>query len=123
MLPKQTLVAVPWCVQHYDPTNWSEPAVFRPERHMAGTEELKGKNLSPVRERFAHSPFSWGPHKCSGYPLAMVEIPVALAVVFQMYDMELLDPLPGHDWRAAFGVVGPDERPTRVRFSRRAVRK
>eukprot|EP01065_Artemidia_motanka_P029909 TRINITY_DN35973_c0_g1_i1.p1 TRINITY_DN35973_c0_g1~~TRINITY_DN35973_c0_g1_i1.p1 ORF type:complete len:493 (+),score=188.47 TRINITY_DN35973_c0_g1_i1:58-1479(+) len=121
--PRGTLVAVPWCVQHYDTKNWSEPHAFKPERYMPGTEELKGKGLSPVRERFAHSPFSWGPHKCSGYPLAMIEIPVALAVVFQMYDMELLDPLPGNDWKAAFGVVGPDEKPTRVRFTRRPTRQ
>jgi len=113
------LIAVPWAVQHYDETNWDEPFAFRPDRHMPGTEELKTKNLSAVRERFALSPFSWGPHKCSGYPLAMVEIPVALALVFQMYDMELLDDLPGTDWQSAFGVVGPDGQPTRVKFTRR----
>lgn len=49
----------------------------------------------------------------------MVEIPVALALVFQMYDMELIDGLPGPDWQAAFGVVGPDTQPTRVKFTRR----
>lgn len=114
-----TTCAVPWSVQHYDERMWASPHEFRPERHMPGTQELKGKGLSPVRERFALSPFSWGPHKCSGYPLAMIEIPVALAVVFQMYDMELLDGLPGHDWKAAFGVVGPDSQPTRVKFTRR----
>jgi len=118
-LAKGTLLAVPWAVQHYDEELWSDPHTFRPERHMPGQEELKSKNLSAVRERFALSPFSWGAHKCSGYPLAMVEIPVALAVVFQMYDMELLDPLPGQDMKAAFGVVGPDTQPTRVRFTRR----
>lgn len=114
-----TLIAVPWAVQHYDETLWADPFTFRPDRHMPGAEELKTKKLSAVRERFALSPFSWGPHKCSGYPLAMVEIPVALALVFQLYDMELLDDLPGPDWQAAFGVVGPDAQPTRVRFTRR----
>lgn len=118
-LAKGTLVAVPWCVQHYNEANWSNAENFHPERFMPGQEEIKRRGLSAVRERFAHSPFSWGPHKCSGYPLAMVEIPVALAVVFQLYDMELVDPLPGYDWRAAFGVVGPDEKPCRVRFTRR----
>lgn len=119
LLSKGTTVAVPWCVQHYDENIWSQPYEFRPERHLPGMEEQKGKGLSAVRERMALSPFSWGPHKCSGYPLAMVEIPAALAVVFQAYDMELLDDLPGHDWKTAFGVVGPDTQPTRVRMRRR----
>jgi hypothetical protein len=114
-----SLIAVPWAVQHYDDSIWSEPLKFNPDRHMPGTEELKRKQLSAVRERFALSPFSWGPHKCSGYPLAMVEIPVALAVAFQMYNMELIDDLPGSDWKSAFGVVGPDSQPTRIRFTRR----
>merc|ERR1712048_252216 len=114
-----TLIAVPWCVQHFDDEIWSNPSEFSPDRHMPQTDELKLKNLSAVKARFALSPFSWGPHKCSGYPLAMVEIPVALALVFQMYDMELLDALPGSDWQSAFGVVGPDSQPTRVKFTRR----
>lgn len=113
------LVAVPWAVQHYDENMWTKPFEFRPDRHMPGTEELKTKGLSAVRERFALSPFSWGPHKCSGYPLAMSEIPVAMAVAFDMYDMELLDPLPGPDWKAAFGVVGPDSQPTRIKYTLR----
>lgn len=117
------LIAVPWAVQHYDENMWANPFEFRPDRHMPGMEELRAKKLSPVRERFALSPFSWGPHKCSGYPLAMVEIPVALAIAFQLYDMELLDSLPGSDWQAAFGVVGPDSQPARVKFTRRQVRR
>lgn len=118
-LKKNMLVAIPWCVQHYDEELWSQPHVFRPERHMPETDELKTRNLPTVRERFALSPFSWGSHKCSGSSLAMVEIPVAMAVVFQMFDMEILDPLPGHDWKSAFGVVGPDSAPVRVRLTRR----
>jgi cytochrome P450 len=114
-----TLIGVFWAVQHFDEEMWTKPFEFRPDRHLPGKEELKAKNLSAVRERFALSPFSWGPHKCSGYPLAMVEIPVALAITFQLYDMELLDSLPGPDWKAAFGVVGPDSQPTRVKYTLR----
>ena len=58
-------------------------------------------------------------HKCSGYPLAILEIPVVMALVFREYDMELLDDLPGMDYRQAFGVVSPDEKPVRVRYTRR----
>ena len=53
------------------------------------------------------------------YGLAMLEIPVIMALVFRRYDMELLDPLPGMNYKEAFGVVSPDSKPVRVRYQRR----
>jgi len=49
----------------------------------------------------------------------MLEIPVVMAMVFRRYDMTLLDPLPGMNFKEAFGVVGPDEKPVRVQYKRR----
>jgi sterol 14-demethylase len=62
-------------------------------------------------------------HKCSGYPLAILEIPVVLALVMREYEMELLDPLPPMDYQQAFGVVSPDASPIRVKYNRRNVHK
>ena len=53
------------------------------------------------------------------YSLAMVEIPVVLALTLREYDLKLLDPLPGMDYRSSFGVVGPTEGPVRVQYKRR----
>jgi hypothetical protein len=49
----------------------------------------------------------------------MVEIPVVLALTLREYDLKLLDPLPGMDYRSSFGVVGPTEGPVRVQYKRR----
>ena len=79
-----------------------------------------GKRDGRGRHRYDWAPFSAGFHKCSGYPLAMLEIPVVIALMFLEYDMELLDDLPGMDYKQAFGVVGPTDKPVRVRYKRRA---
>ena len=88
------------------------------------TKKDRGKNSIKARQRqqqqqrkgmrYAWAPFSAGMHKCAGYSLAMLEIPVILALVLREYDMDLLDPIPQMDFRSAFGVVGPDDTPVRV---------
>eukprot|EP00658_Telonema_sp_P-2_P033287 TRINITY_DN24462_c0_g2_i2.p1 TRINITY_DN24462_c0_g2~~TRINITY_DN24462_c0_g2_i2.p1 ORF type:complete len:460 (+),score=109.29 TRINITY_DN24462_c0_g2_i2:147-1526(+) len=113
-LVKGQLVSVVWSLQHLDPANFVDPSAFRPTRWLPkGQEENAGKPMS-------WAPFSHGIHKCSGFPLAMLEIPLVLALFLKKFDMELLDPLPGMDFKSAFGVVGPDEQPVRVRYKRRA---
>jgi len=111
-LKKGQLVSVIWSMQHLDPHNFSDPEVFRPTRFLSGKEENRGNKMS-------WAPFSHGVHKCSGYPLAMMEIPVVLALFLKRYDMELLDSLPGMVYQSAFGVVGPDTRPARVHYKLR----
>ena len=77
-----------------------------------GKEENRGKD-------YAFAPFSAGVHKCSGYSLAMLEIPLVMAYMFREYDMEVADPLPGMDWSSSFGVVGADSTPVRIRYRKR----
>lgn len=115
-LPKNMLVGLHFCMRHHDPEVYEDPETFRPERFMPHTG-----SLSPVVDGkpYAWTPFSAGRHKCSGYPLAMLEIPVVMALMFRHYDMELIDPLPGFDFQQAFGVIGPDSKPARIRYKRR----
>jgi len=113
---KGDLVGLHFAMRHLDDRVHDQPEVFRPERFL-GT----GAGLSPTinGHEYAFAPFSAGRHKCAGYGLAMLEIPVVMALVFRKYDMTLIDPLPGMNFKEAFGVVGPDDKPARVKYVRR----
>jgi cytochrome P450 len=113
---KGDLIGLHFAMRHMDPSVHDKPEEFRPERFL-GT----GAGLSPTinGQQYAFAPFSAGRHKCAGYGLAMLEIPVVLAVCLSRYNMELLDPLPGMNFLEAFGVVGPDSKPCRIKYQRR----
>merc|ERR1719171_1608721 len=113
------LVGLHFCMRHLDGEVHDHPTAFRPERFLGLGEGVASISSEMGGKKYAWVPFSAGRHKCSGYSLAMLEIPVAMALVLRHYDMELLDPLPGMDYRQAFGVVGPDGAPARVRYTRR----
>lgn len=115
-LKKGMLVGLHFVLRHFDNEVYENPTKFQPERFIG-----YGAGLSPVIDGkpYAWVPFGAGRHKCSGYPLAMLEIPVVMALVFREYDMELLDPLPGYNFKQAFGVIGPDDKPVRVRYTKR----
>eukprot|EP00397_Hematodinium_sp_SG-2012_P046938 GEMP01053196.1.p1 GENE.GEMP01053196.1~~GEMP01053196.1.p1 ORF type:complete len:308 (+),score=64.32 GEMP01053196.1:521-1444(+) len=106
------LVGVHWCLRHFDSDVYPDPFEFRPARFEATQHQDMGKQWS-------WAPFGRGLHKCSGYGLASYEIPLIVALFLQQYDLELIDPLPGLDWKAAFGVVGPDDAPARVNYRKR----
>ena len=114
-LPKHSLVAIPFALRHYDESIFSQPAEFRPERFVAGS----GREEGGAEHTYTFAPFSAGIHKCSGSALALLEIPAVMATLLHEYEMELLDPLPGLNWKSAFGVVGPTDEPVRVRYTRR----
>ena len=80
---------------------------------------MRGAGRKQAEVRSAQRSFGAGVHKCSGYSLAMIEIPVVLALVLREYEMELLDPLPPMDYQQAFGLIGAVDQPTRVRYKRR----
>jgi cytochrome P450 len=116
LLPKGMLIGLHFAMRHLHPQVHPDPLVFRPERFL-GT----GAGLSPTinGHKYAWVPFSAGRHKCSGYSLAMLEIPVIMALAMRKYDLQIVDPLPGMDFKQAFGVVGPDAQPVRIRYSLR----
>jgi len=116
LFPKGMLIGLHFALRHNDKNIFEEPEKFKPERFVGS-----GSGLSPTinGHKYAWAPFSAGRHKCSGYPLAMLEIPLVMALVFREYEMELLDPLPGLDYQQAFGVVGADNSPCRVKYTRR----
>jgi hypothetical protein len=36
----------------------------------------------------------------------MLEIPVVLAIMLRDFNLDIMDDLPGYDWKSAFGVIG-----------------
>ena len=112
LLKRGELVGLHFCLRHMDEKIYPEPETFRPTRFLKDSDESKG-------HAYAWAPFSAGFHKCSWYPLAMLEIPVVIALMFREYDLTLLDPLPGMDYKQAFGVVGPKDGAVRVRYRKR----
>ena len=78
------VVVLSYGIQHHA-AFWEEPEVFRPERFAP--------DKSDGRHRYAYLPFGAGPRQCIGSGLAMVEGPLALAMVAQRYRISLV---PGH---------------------------
>ena len=69
---------------HHDPAYWPDPDVFDPDRFDPGR---------PAPGQYTFFPFSGGPRRCVGAPLAEIEMQVAVAMIVQRYR---LTPVPGH---------------------------
>ncbi|MDP5170676.1 MAG: cytochrome P450, partial [Bacteroidia bacterium] len=65
---------------HRNPDVWEDPEAFRPERMSA---ENKKKFLS-----HQYIPFGGGPRLCIGHQFAVVEMQIALAMLFQRFEFE-----------------------------------
>ncbi|KAL3676643.1 hypothetical protein R1sor_026591 [Riccia sorocarpa] len=67
---------------HLDPTHWSDPSIFKPERFLENDlDELGSKT-------FSFLPFSAGRRVCPGIQLAMFEISVVVARLVQNFEWE-----------------------------------
>lgn len=73
---------------HQNPTIWTEPERFDPERFSAAQ--------SAERHRFAYIPFGGGQRLCIGREFALMEAQLVLCLVLQRYALQAL---PGHDAR------------------------
>lgn len=80
---------------HRDPDLFSEPERFNPDRWLVADE----------LPRDAHSPFGMGGRKCIGENFAWVELVIAIATIFDRWQLE---PLPGH--RTEQLLTGPQPR-------------
>jgi cytochrome P450 len=74
------IVVSPWTV-HRSPKIWRHPETFDPRRFDLPTGQLPGGH------RYAWFPFGAGPHACIGMQLAMHELPLVLATIFQTYTL------------------------------------
>jgi cytochrome P450 len=67
---------------HMDPSVWTDPQRFRPDRFCGQEAE--------DRHRFAWRPFERGPRACIAQDLAMDELRVMMLLVLRWLDFELL---------------------------------
>ncbi|KAL3692407.1 hypothetical protein R1sor_006058 [Riccia sorocarpa] len=67
---------------HLDPTHWSEPSIFKPERFLENDLDVLGT------KNFSFLPFSAGRRICPGSQLAMLEISVVVARLVQTFEWE-----------------------------------
>lgn len=68
---------------HHNPTYFSKPFEYRPERFLGDNEEKMD----------AYAPFSLGPRGCVGKNLAYMEMMVTMARVLVMFDMKVVGTL------------------------------
>ncbi|KAF4586249.1 hypothetical protein EYR38_010524 [Pleurotus pulmonarius] len=82
--PANTILAL-WNPQvHRDPALWGADAdEFNPERWSSISR--------PIPPSGSYFPFSYGPRKCLGEGLAMLEMTLTLATIFKRYDFSFKD--------------------------------
>ena len=80
-IPKGTNVMLCAYAVHRRPSLWPNPEGFDPERF--------NPNKEPSYERFAYIPFGGGPRRCLGARFAALEATIALAMIAQVYRLEL----------------------------------
>ncbi|WP_405576125.1 cytochrome P450 [Streptomyces sp. NBC_01167] len=87
-IPAQSEIAYSPYALHRNPTQFSGPTTFQPDRWLTPGTPATGKR------RFM--PFGAGPHKCIGDVFAMTEAVITLAAITRRWR---LTPLPGHTVR------------------------
>ncbi|KAI0180479.1 cytochrome P450 [Hypoxylon sp. FL1284] len=83
-VPEGTSVAVWQYASNHDPTLWTQPQKFAPERFL-GDPAFDGDKLDSMR------PFSVGPRDCIGKNLAYAEMRLILAKIIFNFDIRIHD--------------------------------
>ncbi len=107
-VPANALILVFYHGVHHNPRVWDQPEVFDPERF---TPERMA-----VQPPFAYVPFSAGPRKCAGDEFAMIEGPLAIAMILQRYHLQLQ---PNQTFAAGIGATMYPGKGVRAIFSDR----
>jgi len=77
LIPADHVVSANICASHRHPQYWNRPEMFDPDR-------FSPEHPDPGVRR-AYFPFGAGPHLCIGNGLALMEIPLILAMIVQRY--------------------------------------
>ncbi|XP_046450542.1 cytochrome P450 4c3-like [Daphnia pulex] len=83
-LPRGLTVVINIFAAHHDPTVFSDPDAFKPERFLPEN--------SFDRHPYAFIPFSAGPRNCIAQKYAMMELKVCLANILRRLKFSLVDP-------------------------------
>lgn len=93
-IPAGATIYVSLYATHRLPSLWPDPDRFDPERFTPANIE--------ARPRFAFIPFAAGHRNCVGASTAIVELKMAVAMIAQRYELELV---PGHKVEGAAGTT------------------
>ncbi|MET0593052.1 MAG: cytochrome P450 [Polyangiaceae bacterium] len=80
-IPTGNIIVLPIRSPATHPDNFDSPQVFRPERWIEG-------RATGNHEPGAHQPFGSGPRICPGRTLALLEMKLVLATIYQSFDFE-----------------------------------
>lgn len=83
LIPAGTLIFITPYVTHHDPTYWRDPETFDPERFTPENIASRNKDI--------YYPFGAGPHICIGNNLAMMEMQLTLAMIYQRFKPDLIN--------------------------------
>ncbi|OAY79563.1 Cytochrome P450 81D1 [Ananas comosus] len=100
-VPRGTMLLVNAWAIHRDPTNWTEPTQFRPERFLVEREEVEGSMVM--------LPFGLGRRRCPGEGLAMRVVGLALAALVQCFEWDVGSE--GVDMTEGTGLTMPMAKP------------
>ncbi|RDX82440.1 Geraniol 8-hydroxylase, partial [Mucuna pruriens] len=108
-IPKEAQVLVNAWVIGRDPTKWSNPNVFLPERFLDSEVDVKGHHFELI-------PFGSGRRICPGLPLAARMLPLMLGSLVNCFDWKLeegmkLDELDKED---EYGLTLEKSQPVRI---------
>lgn len=103
-IPAGTMLVVGRMSVQRDPTLWTDPLRFDPDRF---TEEA-----SKARNRWQYVPFGGGPRACIGDHFAMLEATLALATIVRLAEIDSLDA--EFPMAAPFTVVAGGPVPARI---------
>ncbi|KAJ3704710.1 hypothetical protein LUZ61_008415 [Rhynchospora tenuis] len=89
-IPKGAQVMVNVYAIGRDPTVWSEPEIFRPERFLESKLDFRGHDFELI-------PFGSGRRTCAGLPLVTRMLPLFLATLLQAFEWRLPDGMKASD--------------------------
>ncbi|MED6208800.1 hypothetical protein PIB30_048587 [Stylosanthes scabra] len=113
-VPKGTRVFANVWKLHRDPSIWSEPEKFSPERFINGNGELNEDH------HLEYLPFGLGRRACPGYTFATQVILMSLARFLQSFDLDTAMDDEPVDIREGFGLTLPKLTPLTILLTPRA---
>jgi cytochrome P450 len=93
-IPAGSQVLISSYVSHHHPDFWDNPEGFDPDRWLP--------ERAAARPKHAWFPFSGGPHQCIGGYFGLMEMQIAIAMVLQRFELDLV---PGHQVEAKPGIT------------------
>lgn len=82
LIPAGTLIFITPYVTHHDSNYWQDPETFDPQRFTPENISSRNKDI--------YYPFGAGPHICIGNNLAMMEMQLTLAMIYQRFKPDLV---------------------------------